>query len=175
MPGYQNMTRLFTYFVLHLLLSLKLSSQTADCKTTETYQGEDTNPIITKTCTYKNIKTVVIPVGDFTGYSYKYQLFYNDHLAKNSEIFNADQGKLLARVNEAFRSKVNAYKSKPGKKDCFPVKYDFQDQKMNSLGIEFDQDKIKFTCALGLSKMCADIDLITVTLDIKDVEKYFKE
>ncbi len=169
------MIRTSILLVIFMIPCLSLVAQTADCSTTETSERENANPIITKTCTYKNIKTITIAIGDFSGYSFKYQLFYFNKLVKNNEIFNKDQVKLLTRLNESFRSKFNTYKSKPGKKDCFPVKSEFQEKNINSLGIEFDEDKIKFTCSLGLSKMCADIDLITVTLNIKDVEKYFKD
>jgi hypothetical protein len=168
------MFRVVKYFFLFAFLDG--NAQTADCKRTEATGTEDTYPVITKTCTYKTIQTIVTGTADYTGrYEYFYSVTYNGRQINNSGIFNPKQNELLNKLNEGFRSKFETYKKDKQYSECFGLKKEFVPQQMNSLGIEFEDDKIKFTCVFGLAVMCAGANEATVVLKIKDIEKYLKD
>jgi hypothetical protein len=170
------MIRSSIYFFLFIIACLNITAQTATCKKSETTDGGDSYPLISKTCRYNTIQTIVTGTAGSTGvYVYYYMVTLNGKEVENSAIFNSQQDKLLARINESFKAKFEALKKDPAYSDCFSLRKDLPPQKMNALGIEFDEDKIKFTCALSLPPMCSGANQITIALKIKDVEKYFKD
>lgn len=169
------MSRSSIFIFFFTIAYLNLAAQTATCEKTETTNGGDSYPVVTKKCTYNAIQTIVTGTAGSTGtYIYYYTLTLNGKEVENSAIFNSQQNNLLTRLNENFKAKFQALKKDPNYSECFGLRNKFIPQKMNGLGIELEDDKIKFTCVLGLSPMCANANQITVALKLKDVEKYLK-
>jgi hypothetical protein len=160
--------------ILSILFTLNTSAQTATCQETNETGTEDTYPVTTKTCKYKNIQTVTTCRADYSGhYDCDHQLQLDGKPVNNHEIFNQKQNELLNKLNTLFQDEFNKLKKDASNLDCMGV-HKFKPQKMDALGIEFDNDKVKFVCLFGLPLMCGNIDEGIVTLKLTEVERYLK-
>lgn len=140
------------------------------------YGGE---PTIIKTCLYKNYKSISIGEADYKGrYTYSYVLYKKENnkfmKIENESLFNKNRNKLLSIINTKFQNDYKEYSLDPESKYCFEgttlPNFSFKE-----IGIEFDDDKIRFNVSFGLPSACMAVDGSTVSFNFDEIQGYLNE
>ena len=140
--------------------------------------GED--PVITKTCLYKNYKTISKGYPDYKGrYSYEYSLFSKQAdgsyvQIENASLFNQYQNELLSLINSEIEKVYDSDSIDPETKDCFDGE-PFAPFSFEQMGIDFEDDKINFNVTFGLSGACMSVDGTTVSFSLDEIKRYLNE
>ena len=154
------------------LLKVVLNEEKVSCSEKEIQEEGLEDPIVEKTCSWKNYRSVSEGYPDEKGiYSYQYKLFkkQDDEYTKidNAALFNNPE-KLLQLVNNKIEEDFNKISAESV--DCFEG-ISFSPFKIEDLGIEFDEGKIKFNVSFGLDDSCMSDDGTIISLPLGEVEK----
>ncbi len=157
-----------------------ITSNKVICSQNETANENGGDPILIKTCLYKNYKTISNAYPDYKGrYSYKY-FVYAKHATgsyiqiKNASLFNQKRDELLSMINSKIEKDYNLYSNDPETKDCFAGS-SFTPFNFEQLGIDFSQDKIYFHVTFGLGGACMNVDGTEVSFNLDEIQKYLNE
>jgi len=129
-----------------------------------------------RTCFHTSYKSVAYGMADYKGrYTYSYQLYKqsrNGYLRiSNEALFNASKSKLLQNLNEQIARDFYELKSDKSSSDCFDsIKLPYYT--FNDLGIEFDENAIKFHVEFGMPNSCLAVGGTIISIAWSEVEKY---
>jgi len=161
----------------------KLSSFRAVCEEKEEKNPESEDPIIIKTCTYGNYRTVSTGSPDFNGrYSWEYNLYKSQKgeyvKIDNSSLFNQKQDDLLIQINQKIKAVYIEFSrdtGDPETKECIELMEPIRDFKMDELSIDFETDKMVFHVEFGLPSACHSGDGTSVSFKLQEVEPYLNK
>jgi len=149
------------------------------CTEKELKSQDSEDPIIIKSCTMGNYKSISKGEADYKGrYSYSFELFKyvnNKYVSiKNTELFNEKKADLLSIINQRMKKDFDEYLKDPENKDCLEgitsPNISFED-----LGITFNDSGINFNISFGLSSNCMAVDGTTITLKSEEVKPYLNK
>ncbi|MEC3906846.1 hypothetical protein VOI54_07435 [Tamlana sp. 2201CG12-4] len=168
---------------LILTFSCKVKAQETDlkivCNESIKNDHEYSEPIIIKTCEFKNHLFKSIGTADYKGrYSYKYELFQIDKKdtikVKNSDFFNEKVIGLEELINDKIKSEYESNSKIPEISDCMKC-IDFRLYKLNEFGISFrDKNRIEFNIDNGIGSVCFNVSSSSIVLELSELEKYLK-
>mgnify|MGYP006908383955 CR=1 FL=1 len=140
-------------------------------------KGEDpSSPILIKECQYKNIKCRSEGYPDNKGrYSYVYEIMLEDKKVKNSDIFNHKINDLSVLLNSRILKDYKELYNSQDTKECFEGMDENPIFSIDDLGIEFDDNQIKFNVTFGLSGVCMSADGTSVSMSLEEIEPFLKK
>jgi hypothetical protein len=171
---------LMILFVSVVYNSSQAQNPKLTCTEKERKTDYGTDPIIIKTCIFKNFKFVSTSYPDYAGryVSNETEVFVrvnNKYIeTNNSDIFNGHQKKLLALINDRIQVDFKAFKADSNVKECFLDIDLIPKYQMDELRISFYKDEIWFEVNWGLSGACRSVDGTIVSFKLPEVSKYFK-
>lgn len=151
-------------------------SSRAICKEEEGVDEYSGDPVLTKTCLYKNFKTITVGSADYKGrYSYEYAAYVkrdnNNYIQiKNGSLFNQNKNELLSLINAQIKKDYNELSNDP----CFEGE-SFYPFGFDQLGIDFSDNMINFHVTFGLPDACMSVDGTIVSLNLNEIQKYLSE
>lgn len=161
------------------IAALETADFRATCEEKHEIDDEFEDPIIIKTCWYRNFKSVSIGSPDYVGrYSWNHQLSKSEQGKEieitNSSLFNEKQNELLKQVNQKVKANYQEMLASDSESDsrCFEGVEAEPHFEMNALGISFDEDRIRFYADFRLSNACFAVGGTTVSFKLKDIEQY---
>ena len=168
------------YIFLSVLFSLNLSAQAVKLKCTikEKKNEDGPDPIIIKTCFYKNFKLVKTSFPDYVGrYAYsEHELFVQTkgkkQPATNQQLFNQHQDELLSLINKRVKQDFDELKADSNSRECLEDLNVIPYYKMDDLKISFEDDDIWFEVQWGLRSGCLAVDGTIVTFKLNEIKKY---
>ena len=170
------------YIFATALFSLTISAQPTKLRCTEkekkNYNGND--PIIVKTCLYKNFKFINTSYPDNVG-----RYFFSEHqvlfLSKrkyikttNHQVFNKEQKELVVVINQKIKQDFNDFKADSNTRECLTEIDSIPIYKMNDFEISFEGEQIWFEVHWGLSGACRAVDGTIVSFKFDEIKKYLK-
>ena len=169
------------FIIICLVSSIRAQvSNKATCKEKESKTNDLIDPIIIKTCFYKNYKAISKGYPDYKGrYSYEYTLFKKQKNGsyikiKNSTFFNENKNQFLSLINSKIEKDYLLFSNDPDTKDCFNgdqfTPFDFE-----QLGIIFDDNNIIFNVYFGLSSACMSVDGTIISFELSDIQKFIND
>ncbi|ALI98309.1 hypothetical protein [Rufibacter tibetensis] len=158
----------------------KPSSYTATCLEEEEKNPESEDPIIIRTCTYRNYKTITTGTPDFKGrYSYRNSLFKLEKgeykVIDNSSLFNQRQDDLLKRINEKIKANYLVYLKDPESNECFEGVEPIRDFKINELRIDFEANQLVFHAEFELSGACFNVGGTSIPFKLQEIDPYINK
>ncbi|MFC6998414.1 hypothetical protein [Rufibacter roseus] len=158
----------------------KPSGFTVTCEEKEEKNPESEDPIIIKTCTYGNYRTISTGTPDFNGrYSYENGLYRFEKgkyiEISNSALFNQKQEKLLKHINQQIKADYLKLSSDPESKECFEGAEPFHDFPMDELRLEFEAGQLVFHVEFGLPTACLSVNGTSVSFTLQEVEPYLNK
>ena len=135
------------------------------------------DPIITKTCLFKEYKTISIGSPDYKGrYSYEYKLYKKQSngtfkKVKNVSLFNEKKNELLSLINAKIKKEYDLYAQDPESSDCFD-QMSFVPFTFEQLGIDFDNNSINFNVTFGLISACMNVDGTSIEFSLHEIKQY---
>ena len=170
------------YLFILSFLALTMSAQTATLRCTEKeLKNEDgDDPIIEKTCFYKNFKFVTTSYPDYAG---RYDFSEHEVLllskgkyikTTNDRVFNKKQKELVSLLNQRIKQDFNAFKADTATRDCLTEIDSIPIYTMNDFDISFEGDEIWFEVHWGLSGACRAVDGTIVSFKFNSIKKYLK-
>ncbi|WP_207427606.1 hypothetical protein [Pedobacter sp. SYSU D00535] len=158
----------------------KPSSFTAVCEEKEEKNPESEDPIIIKTCSYKNYRTISTGTPDFKGrYSYENDLYKLEagryKKIANSALFNQKQSDLLKQINQKIKTEYLKLLEDPENKECLEGAEPIRDYEMDELRIGFETDQIFFKVEFGLPSACLAVGGTSVSFKLQEVEHYLNK
>jgi hypothetical protein len=168
------------YVFVAALLSLNLSAQSANlrCIEKEKKNEDGKDPIITKTCFYKNFKFIITSFPDNVGrYVYSEHHVYvlsNGKYIKttNDRFFNKQQKELVSLINKQINQDFADFKKDSTARDCLTEIDSIPVYKMNDFEISFEENEIWFEVHWGLSGACRAVDGTIVSFKFSEIKKY---
>lgn len=138
------------------------------------------DPVIIRTCTYQNFRSVATGMPDYKGrYSWEYTLHKLENNAyvpiKNESLFNEKRNELLRQVNQRIRAEYHLFSGDPDFSDCFAMAESIPAFGFDELSIGFENDQLVFHASLGLPEMCLSIDGASVSFKLSEVAPYLQK
>lgn len=135
------------------------------------------DPVIIKTCTFKNYKSIKTGEADYKGrYSYSYKLFKmvngKSLPISNAQLFNDKKGQLLSIINTKIEAFYNDISKSPENADCLPGLEYIMPYSFEKLNISFDNEVIEFSYSFDLSSACMSLDGDIISFKIAEIEPY---
>ena len=147
------------------------------CSEKEMPNPDTEDPIINKTCLFKEYKTISIGSPDYKGrYSYEYKLYKKQSngtfkKVKNVSLFNEKKNELLSLINAKIKKEYDLYAQDPESSDCFD-QMSFVPFTFEQLGIDFDNNSINFNVTFGVSGACSSVDGTGIALSLNEIKQY---
>lgn len=147
-----------------------------ECKESQKDNPETMTSESTKTCTWKDYKSVAIGFSDMQGrMSYSYDLYKKSgdkfSKIKNTELFNEKKEGLLKLLNDKFKADYDKFSSDGESRSCFEgVK--FKPFGFKDIGITFADKGMDFSVQFGLDESCMAVDGTIITLSFKELNSY---
>jgi hypothetical protein len=180
------MYKIYLVILVLLCLTNTVGAQSAKLRCVETTKISDddkNDPVLIKTCYFKNYKFVTISnpdgVGRYFPENEEHEVFIKFHgkyiKTKYSSLFNNKENELLDTINKRIHEEYRKNSTSAESKDCFtdidsiPNWY-----KMDDLEISFEGNKICFSVAFGLTAVCRYVDGAIIEFKFGDIVKYFK-
>ncbi|GGG10165.1 hypothetical protein [Pontibacter amylolyticus] len=138
------------------------------------------DPIIVRTCTYQNYRSVATGMPDYKGrYSWEHALYKLENEAyvpiKNESLFNDKRNALLRQVNQRIRAEYHLFAGDPDFSDCFTMAETIPEFGYEDLNIGFEDDQLVFHASLGLPEVCLSIDGASVSFKLSEVAPYLQQ
>lgn len=150
------------------------------CEEKEEKSPELEDPLIVKSCTYGNYKTVLTGSPDYKGrYYWEYQLYKAKNgeytAVSNSALFNQRQRELQGMINKKIKADHLELLENSETAECLEMREPIRDFLLDEMGISFEPDQIVFHVEFGLPDACRNVDGIWVSFKLEEVEPYLKE
>lgn len=147
-----------------------------ECKESEKENTELMTTESTKTCTWRNFKSVANGAGDMQGrMSYSYILYKksgeNFSKIKNADLFNDKKQELLNLVNEKIKADYKKFSADPESSSCFEG-VRLRPFSLKDLGITFSDTGMEFHASFGLDESCMAVDGTIVTIPYPEISNY---
>ena len=132
------------------------------CTEREEPSDNELDPILIKTCTYKDFQSVRTGSADYKGrYSYEYDLYKIDdnvkQKIKNSDLFKSGADKVEKKINQDLRQEYQKNLNNPHIKDCMEW-IDFRHYELDEIGMAFtDNNEIEFYIDYGIGGACFNV------------------
>jgi len=183
------MKSLITYAIFLLLSQVcfaqrlsKKGDALVQCIQKESKPNNNGDVTITKTCTYKNYRSVNIGAPDYKGRSFWSSGLYekqNNRFVriKNAEFFNQNRVALLAILNKKFQEAFKKDKSQAtdaDTKQCFDFMDNLRWYEWDDISISFDGDSVVFDISYGLGDACYSQDNGSVSFTFAYLKPYLK-
>jgi hypothetical protein len=154
----------------------KIGKNLVVCSEEMVKNSNTTNPIIVKSCLFKDFKAVSIGRMDSKNrYYYVHDLFQNQNgkytKITNTSFFNDNQNQLLSLINQAIQKKYIEVSTNPQISNCFKEK-PMPSFQMDDMSITFDNINIHFNINFGLIGDCATWDEMSISFPIETIEPY---
>jgi hypothetical protein len=171
------------YIIVIGLLSFNIPiAQTLKIQCTEKEKKNDDgkDPILIKTCLYKNFKFIITSYPDYAGrYVYsEHQIFVRSQSGysktTNDQFFNKAQAELVVLINERIQHDFNRFASDSNTRDCLTEIDSLPVYNMNDFEISFYADEIWFEVHWGLISACRAVDGTIITFKFNELKKYLK-
>lgn len=167
---------LLSWFIL-IFPNIIFSQNKINCIEKEQKVLGSEDPVIIKTCTFKNYKSIKTGEADYKGrYSYTYNLFKvvngKNQPISNSQLFNDKKDQLLSIINTKIESFYNEISKDPENADCLPDMEYIMPYSFEKLNISFDNEMIEFSYSFGLSSACMNLDGDIISFKIPEIEPY---
>ncbi|MHC2990349.1 hypothetical protein OB13_01630 [Pontibacter sp. HJ8] len=138
------------------------------------------DPIIVRTCTYQNYRSVATGIPDYKGrYSWEYTLYKLENDAyvpiKNESLFNDKRNNLLRQVNQRIQAEYHLFADDPNFNDCFTMAETIPEFGYEDLNIGFADDQLVFHASLGLPEVCLSIDGASISFKLSEVAPYLQQ
>ncbi|MBX0333724.1 hypothetical protein K3G39_10795 [Pontibacter sp. HSC-14F20] len=138
------------------------------------------DPIIVRTCTYQNYRSVATGMPDYKGrYSWEYALYKLENEEsvpiKNELLFNEKRDDLLRQVNQRIQAEYHLFSDDPDFSDCFAMVESIPAFGFDELSIGFEDDQLVFHASLGLPEACLSIDGASVSFKLSEVAPYLQQ
>lgn len=138
------------------------------------------DPIIVRTCTYQNYKSVATGMPDYKGrYSWEHALYKlegDEYVpVKNELLFNDKRNDLLRQVNQRVLAEYHLFSGDPDFSDCFAMVESIPEFGYDDLNIGFEDDQLVFHASLGLPEACLSIDGASVSFKLSEVAPYLQQ
>ena len=147
------------------------------CSEKEMPNPDTEDPIINKTCLFKEYKTISIGSPDYKGrYSYQYKIYKKQangtfKKVKNVVLFNEKKTELLSLINAKIKKEYDLYAHDPESSECFD-QMSFVPFTFEQLGIDFDNNSINFNVTFGLSGACSSVDGTGIAFSLDEIKQY---
>jgi hypothetical protein len=168
----------FSLFLVSNVLTGQVLKATCVEKEKKNTDGKD--PIIIKTCLFKNFKfkTTASPdlVGRYFHSEHEVYVLVNKKYVKtvNSTVFNKKQDELVSIINERIQNDFKELSSDSASKDCFRDLRSIPAYKMDELKISFQNDEIWFEVDWDMTSACLAVSGSIVTFKLSEIRKYLK-
>jgi len=174
------------YFILILIFFInyntigqkKVSKYEITCEIKLTEIEKDIDSMITKTCLFKNYKTISTGTPDYKGrYFYEYEVlkFINGKYIKikNSELFS-NSTKIEKIINEKLKLEYESNMKITEISDCMKyIKLRFYS--IDEMGISFDEyNNMVFNIDFDIPSFCLNVSGSSVEISFSEIEKYIK-
>ncbi len=147
------------------------------CSEKETPNPDTEDPIINRTCLFKEYKTISIGSPNYKGrYSYEYKLYKKQSngtfkKVKNESIFNEKKKDLLSLINAKIKKEYDLYAQDPESSECFD-QMSFVPFTFEQLGIDFDNNSINFNVTFGVGGACSSVDGTGIAFSLDEIKQY---
>lgn len=168
-------------FVLNF--SCKAKAQKTNLKTicieSTLLDSEYTEPVLIKTCKFKNYLFKSTGIADYVGrYSYKHELFKinkNDTIqVTNTDLFNNQAIALENLLNSKLKAEYDSNSKIPELSRCMEW-IDFRHYKLNEFGISFtNKNQMEFNMDYQLGSACLNVSVSSIILEYSEVENYLR-
>ncbi|WP_125185357.1 hypothetical protein [Botryobacter ruber] len=141
--------------------------------------GEVNDPIITRTCTFRDHKHVAVGEADYKGrYSWVYSLYKVENgrevKVANSSLFNHRQNELLQQVNKRLQTEFRQIANDPENEGCLDGVEPLRDYKMDELNMYFMEGELVFNVELELGSACMAVSDFHVAYKLEELAPYLK-
>ncbi|MFT3935304.1 MAG: hypothetical protein QM726_16885 [Chitinophagaceae bacterium] len=176
------MNRYLFIIIPALLIFNTLTGQTTIVKCIENDQKnpDSGDPIVVKTCLYKNFKFKTTSFPDFAGryFNTKHEVYVlvNKKYIKttNSNVFNKSQGELVSIINKRIQKDFKDFSTDSTTKKCFTGLHSIPIYKMNDFRISFNNDEIWFEVNWDVPMACRDVDGTIISFKLSQIREYLK-
>lgn len=147
------------------------------CSEKELPNPDAQDPIINKTCLFKDYKTISIGSPDYKGrYSYEYDIYKKQlngtfKKVKNVTLFNEKKYELLSLINAKIKKEYDLYAQDPESRECFD-QISFVPFTFEQLGIDFNNNSINFNVTFGLISACMNVDGTSIEFSLHEIKQY---
>ena len=140
------MNKIILFLNLTLLLIQTSFAQNAECATVEL--GDKNNPILKKTCTYKNIKLVSTGIPDDMGrYGWSENIFINDSGQERevvlSQVFGENKDKVQTYLNKEMMDQYNREMQDPELVECLKT-IELRDYSLDEFKLAFPEKELVY-------------------------------
>lgn len=168
------------YIIVITLISLNAVAQTVkiQCSEKEKKNDNGSDPILIKTCYYKNFKFIKTAYPDYMGrYVYsEHEIFVRSKgkyvIASNEDVFNTKQNELVLLINKKIKEEFDQFKSDSSIKECLSEIDSLPVYKMNDFDISFEGNEIWFEVNWGSIMACRPVNGSIVSFNLKEIKKY---